>query len=260
MPYLLSGDPQLDQPVDALFESMSGFSTTGASILTDVEAVDHSLLLWRQFTQWVGGMGIIVLALAVLPRLRVGGRQLLDSEMPGPETDPLAERIRTTARRLWLLYVALTAALATVLVLFGVTGIDDRMGLFEAVSIAFATLPTGGFMPDSRSLAEFAPASQWVVILFMVIAGINFALVYRAAVRRTVAEREQGSRAPALSRHPRRCLGHSRRRDLGGGHRPRRVGRAPRRLPGRVDHDDNGVREHRTSPPGRPSPSCCSSA
>ncbi len=184
VPYLLSGDPQLDNPIDALFESMSGFSTTGASILTDVEAVDHSLLLWRQFTQWVGGMGIIVLALAVLPRLRVGGRQLLDSEMPGPETDPLAERIRTTARRLWLLYVALTAALATVLVLFGVTGIDDRMGLFEAVSIAFATLPTGGFMPDSRSLAEFAPASQWVVILFMVIAGINFALVYRAAVRR----------------------------------------------------------------------------
>ena len=116
IPYLLSGEPQLDGPVDAFFESMSGFSTTGASILTNVDSVDHSLLLWRQFTQWLGGMGIIVLALAVLPRLRVGGRQLLDSELAGPETEALSDRIRTTARRLWLLYIALTAVLATVLV------------------------------------------------------------------------------------------------------------------------------------------------
>ena len=96
---------------------MSGFSTTGATILTNVDSVDHSLLLWRQFTQWLGGMGIIVLALAVLPRLRVGGRQLLDSELAGPETEALSDRIRTTARRLWLLYIALTAVLAAVLVL-----------------------------------------------------------------------------------------------------------------------------------------------
>ena len=184
IPYLLAGEPQLDRPVDAFFESMSGFSTTGASILTNVDAVDHSLLLWRQFTQWVGGMGIIVLALAVLPRLRVGGRQLLDSEMPGPETDPLSERIRTTARRLWLLYIALTVVLAAVLTLFGVVGVDHRMGLFEAVSVALATLPTGGFMPNSGSLIGYAAASQWVVALFMLIAGINFALVYRALVRR----------------------------------------------------------------------------
>ena len=90
IPYLLSGEPQLDGPVDAFFESMSGFSTTGASILTNVDSVDHSLLLWRQFTQWLGGMGIIVLALAVLPRLRVGGRQLLDSELAGPEIEALS--------------------------------------------------------------------------------------------------------------------------------------------------------------------------
>ena len=171
IPYLLSGEPQLDGPVDAFFESMSGFSTTGATILTNVDAVDHSLLLWRQFTQWLGGMGIIVLALAVLPRLRVGGRQLLDSEMAGPEMDPLADRIRTTARRLWLLYIALTAVLAGVLVLFGVVGIDHRMGLFEGVSVALATMPTGGFMPTSTSLAGFAAASQWVVIVFMVHGG-----------------------------------------------------------------------------------------
>ena len=163
---------------------MSGFSTTGATILTDVDTVDHSMLLWRQFTQWLGGMGIIVLALAVLPRLRVGGRQLLESESPGPEIDPLADRIRTTARRLWLLYVALTLVLAAVLTLFGVVGVDDRMGLFDAVSIAFTTLPTGGFMPVAHSMADFAAASQWVVVVFMVIAGVNFALLYRALVRR----------------------------------------------------------------------------
>jgi trk system potassium uptake protein TrkH len=184
IPYLLSGEGQLDGPVNAFFESMSGFSTTGATILTNVEAVDHSMLLWRQFTQWLGGMGIIVLALAVLPRLRVGGRQLLDSEMAGPEMDPLADRIRSTARHLWLLYIGLTAVLGTVLVLFGVVGIDHRMGLFEGVCVALATMPTGGFMPTSTSLAGFAAASQWVVIVFMVLAGINFALLFRALVRR----------------------------------------------------------------------------
>ena len=184
IPYLLSGDPQLDRPVDAVFETMSGFTTTGASILTDIDSVDHSILMWRQFTQWLGGMGIVVLALAVLPRLRVGGRQLMESEMPGPELDGLADRIRATAQRLWILYVVLTLAQIAILVGFGVSGIDPRMGLFEATSAAFATLPTGGFFPDSRSLEGFAAASQWVVVVFMVIAGANFALTYRAIVRR----------------------------------------------------------------------------
>lgn len=187
IPYVLSGDGQLTNPVDALFESMSGFTTTGASVLTDINSVDHSMLLWRQFTQWLGGMGIIVLALAVLPRLRVGGRQLLDSEVPGPEIDPLTDRIRTTARRLWLLYVALTALMAAVLIAFGVIGVDHRLGVFESVSIAFATLPTGGFMPDSNSLIDFSAATQWLVIVFMVLAGINFALLYRTFVRRRFA-------------------------------------------------------------------------
>ncbi|MFN8223818.1 MAG: TrkH family potassium uptake protein [Gaiellales bacterium] len=184
LPYLLSSDPQLDRPVDALFETMSGFTTTGASVLTDIEAVDHSLLFWRQFTQWLGGMGIIVLALAILPKLRVGGRQLMENEMPGPEMEDLAARIRSTAQRLWLLYVGLTVAQIGILTAFGVFGIDERMGLFEAVSAAFATLPTGGFFPDGRSLEEFTAASHWVVTLFMVIAGANFALTYRALVRR----------------------------------------------------------------------------
>jgi len=184
LPYLLSGDPQLDRPVDAYFEAMSGFTTTGASILTDIPAIDESMLMWRQFTQWLGGMGIIVLALAVLPRLRVGGRQLLESEMPGPEVDDLADRIRSTARRLWLLYVALTATLAAILTIFGLTGIDSRMTPFNAVAHAFSTMPTGGFSPEARSMEPFAAATQWVVILFMVLAGLSFTLLYRAFVRR----------------------------------------------------------------------------
>lgn len=184
LPYLLSGEAQIDRPVDAYFEAMSGFTTTGATVLTDFEALDRSLLMWRQFTQWLGGMGIIVLALAVLPRLGVGGRQLLESEMPGPEVDQLADRIRTTAQRLWLLYVALTAAEALILAVFGWTGVDDRMDPFNAVAHAFTTLPTGGFSPESRSMETFAAASQWVVVLFMVLAGMNFALLFRAFVRR----------------------------------------------------------------------------
>ncbi len=184
LPYLLSGDPQLDRPVDAYFEAMSGFTTTGASVLTDVSALDQSMLMWRQFTQWLGGMGIIVLALAILPRLRVGGRQLLESEAPGPEIADLADRIRSTAQRLWLLYVALTAALAGILIVFGLTGVDSRMTPFNAVAHAFTTMPTGGFSPEPQSISAFAPATQWVIVVFMVLAGLSFALLYRAFVRR----------------------------------------------------------------------------
>ena len=184
LPYLLYGEAQIDRPVDAYFEAMSGFMTTGASVLTDIEAVDHSLLLWRQFTQWLGGVGIIVLALAVLPRLRVGGRQLLEHEMPGPEIESLSTRIADTARRVWILYVALTAVLIATLIAFAWTGVDDRMTVFDAFAHALSTLPTGGFGIKATSLAEFAPATQWVIALFMLLAGANFALLYRAFVRR----------------------------------------------------------------------------
>jgi trk system potassium uptake protein TrkH len=182
LPFLLSGESQLDRPIDAMFEAMSGFTTTGATVLTDVESLDRSLLIWRQLTQWLGGMGIIVLALAVLPRLRVGGRQLLESELPGPETD-FADRIRDTARRLWLLYLALTALLFAILTLIGFVG-DDQMGPYEALAHALTTLPTGGFSTEARSVEEFSAAVQWVLVLFMLIAGINFALLYRLFVRR----------------------------------------------------------------------------
>ena len=152
LPYLLSGDPQLDRPVDAYFEAMSGFTTTGASVVTDLDALPRSLLFWRQFTQWLGGIGIIVLALAVLPRLRIGGRQLLEHEMPGPEIESLRTRIRDTARRVWFLYLALTAVLILILLALDVTNVDRRMTGFDAVAYALTTMPTGGFGTDGRSL------------------------------------------------------------------------------------------------------------
>jgi trk system potassium uptake protein len=183
LPYVLGAEGQLDRPLDAYFEAMSGFTTTGASVATDVEALSRSLAMWRQFTQWLGGMGIIVLALAVLPRLRVGGRQLFESEAPGPEIGNLAASIRATARRLWVLYVALTAVLAALLAGYGYFGGDETMTPFEAVAHAFSTLPTGGFSTKARGLEEFGAASQWTVGIFMVLAGANFALMYGAFLR-----------------------------------------------------------------------------
>ncbi len=186
LPYLLA-EPQLSHPVDAVFESMSGFSTTGASALTDIEGLSRSMAMWRQFSAWIGGVGIIVLFLAVLPRLRIGGRQaLFKTEMAGPEL-PLADTIRQTARRFLLLYVAITALEALVLAGLGWTGVDSRMDPFNAVAHAFATIATAGFSPQSRSIEPFAAATQWVVVLFMLLAGTNFALLYAGIVRRRPA-------------------------------------------------------------------------
>ena len=184
LPYILSGEPQLSHPMDAFFEGMSGFTTTGATVVTDVESLDRSILIWRQLSQWLGGMGIIVLALAVLPRLRIGGRQMFESELPGPEVNQLAERIRDTARRLWLLYIGLTLALIAALLIVWLTGLDDALTPFDAVGNALSTMPLGGFATDNRSLEPFAPVTQWIVVAFMALAGVNFALLYRALVRR----------------------------------------------------------------------------
>jgi trk system potassium uptake protein TrkH len=184
LPYIFSGDPQVDRVIDAYFEGMSGFSTTGGSIVTNPEELPRGLAMWRQFSQWLGGIGIIVLALAVLPRLRVGGRQLLEHEMPGPEIETLSTRIRDTARRVWILYIALTVVLLGIFLALWATGVDERMSPYHAFAHAFTTIPTAGFSTKIDSLETFAPATQWVVILFMVLGGVNFALMYRAIVRR----------------------------------------------------------------------------
>jgi trk system potassium uptake protein len=184
LPYWLTADSQFANPLDCYFEAMSGFTTTGATIVTDIEGLPHGLAMWRQLTQWLGGMGIIVLALAVLPRLRVGGRQLLESELPGPEIEEMTLRIRETAQRLWLLYIAITAVMIGVLTVIAWTGLDSAMSFYEAVAHAFTTLPTGGFSTQARSLEAFGAASQWAIAFFMVVAGVNFALMYRAFFRR----------------------------------------------------------------------------
>jgi trk/ktr system potassium uptake protein len=185
--YLLADVPQLSSPVDAFFEAMSGFTTTGATVLTDIDALPRSVAMWRQFTQWLGGIGIIVLSLAVLPRLRIGGRQLLESELPGPEMAQLASRIRDTAQRFWLLYLGLTIAEAGILAALGWTGVDPAMDLFNAVAHALTTIPTGGFSPQSGSIGAFGATVQWVILAFMLIGGVNFALLYRGIVRRRPA-------------------------------------------------------------------------
>src|SRR5829696_2334207 len=184
LPYLLY-EGQLANPADALFESMSGFSTTGASVLTDIEGLSRSMAMWRSFTAWIGGVGIIVLFLAVLPRLRVGGRQaLFKTEAAGPEIG-LADTIRDSARRFVVLYVAITALAILTLAALGWTGLDPRMDLFRAVGHAFATIATAGFSTEARSIEPFAPVTQWTITVFMLIAGTNFALMFTAIARRS---------------------------------------------------------------------------
>ena len=183
LPYVFAQESTLGNGVNALFESMSAFTTTGSSVVPDPAELSRSLLMWRQLSVWLGGMGIIVLFLAVLPRLRVGGRQLLETEAPGPEIEPLSTTMRETARRFILLYVAITAAGVLVLASFGWTKADEAMSFYDAVAHSFATVATAGFSTEATSLAAFGVASQWAVIAFMIVAGTNFALLFRTFVR-----------------------------------------------------------------------------
>jgi len=185
IPYVIAGldsTSTLGDPVNALFESMSGFTTTGATVMGSFEFSDHShaLLIWRQLTQWLGGMGIVVLAVAILPELSVGGAQLMDAEAPGPGLEKLTPRIATTARVLWMAYFGFTVLLF--LILYGLhhAGYAPEMGLYNAMAHPLTTLPTGGFSPEARSIEAFSAVVQWVIIPFMVVAGTNFALFWRA--------------------------------------------------------------------------------
>ncbi len=161
-------------PLDAFFESISGFTTTGASIFPDPGSLPRGILFWRGLSQWLGGMGIIVLVVAVLPFLGVGGMQLFRAEVPGPTPERLQPRIRQTASILWRVYVGLTIAQAA-LYMFG------GMDWYDAVTHAFATMPTGGFSTRTASIGAFtSPFIQYVTVLFMYLAGVNFSLHYRA--------------------------------------------------------------------------------
>ena len=183
IPYLLAGygtASTVAEPMNALFESMSGFTTTGATVLGEISTDRHShaLLLWRQLTQWLGGMGIIVLMIAILPEVAVNGAQLMESEAPGPELQKLTPRIAETARALWLIYFGFTVLYVCLLYGLHLGGLAPKMDLFNAVAHGFTTLPTGGFSPQADSIAAFSAAVQWVVIPFMVVAGVNFALFW----------------------------------------------------------------------------------
>jgi trk system potassium uptake protein TrkH len=158
--------------VAAIFESTSGFTTTGATVFPVMETLPPSVLLWRSLTHWIGGMGIIVLGVAILPLLGVGGAQLFRAEVPGITTDRLAPRIVTTARLLWGVYVFLTAVLGLVYLALG-------MSPFDAANHAMSTLATGGFSTRTASMGAFSPPIQWVTVLFMFVAGVNFTLHYR---------------------------------------------------------------------------------
>ncbi len=173
LPYLISGT--IPHFTDAFFESMSGFTTTGATILEDVERIPKGILFWRSFTNWIGGMGMVVLAIALFPLMGVGGMQLFAAESPGPESDKLSPRIKETAKRIWLIYVGYTALETLFLKLAG-------MSFFDAVNHAMASLATGGFSTKNDSMAfwDAQPMIQYIVILFMFLGGTNFVLSYYA--------------------------------------------------------------------------------
>lgn len=171
-PYMLSGS--IPNFTDAFFETISGFTTTGSSILNDIEALPHGILFWRSISQWLGGMGIIVLSLAILPVFGIGGMQLFIAEVPGPTPDKISPRIKQTAKALWGIYMLFTVV-ETILLWIG------GMSLYDAVCHSFTTMATGGFSTKQASIAHWSsPFIQYVIIFFMFIAGTNFTLSYLA--------------------------------------------------------------------------------
>lgn len=172
LPFVIQGS--IPSYTDAFFETMSGFTTTGASILKEVEVLPHGILFWRSMTHWIGGMGIILLSIAILPILGIGGMQLYQAEVAGPTKDKIHPRVKETAKRLWAIYVFLTFAETGLLIIGG-------MNLFDALCHSFGSLATGGFSTKTKSVAFFNSAFiDYVIIFFMFLGGTNFALHYHA--------------------------------------------------------------------------------
>ena len=173
LPYLFTG--VIPDVSSAFFETMSGYTTTGSTIFNDIESVPKGVLFWRSTTHWIGGMGIIVLAIAILPLLGIGGMQLFTAEAPGPSSDKLHPRITDTAKRLWFIYVGYTLAETILLSAAG-------MSFFDAINHAMSTLSTGGFSTKNNSVAHWndTPIIQYIITFFMLIAGTNFVLSYFA--------------------------------------------------------------------------------
>lgn len=177
LPFVMTG--AIPNFTNAFFETISGFTTTGASILNDIESLSHGILFWRSMTQWLGGMGIIVLSLAILPVLGIGGIQLFIAEVPGPTKDKLHPKIKETAKRLWAIYVMLTGLELVLLFLGG-------MDLFDSVCHSLTTMATGGYSTKQASIGAWdSPYIHYVITIFMFLAGTNFTMVYFALKGKT---------------------------------------------------------------------------
>lgn len=175
VPFVLSGEVR--SYADAFFETVSGFTTTGASVLTDIEGMSHGLLFWRSFTHWVGGMGVLVFIMAIIPSVCDRSIHILRAEMPGPVMGKLVPKLKQTAKILYLIYIVMTV-LEMILLLCG------GMSLFDSVLHSFATAGTGGFGIKGDSIASYSPYLQWVIAAFMFLFGINFNIYYLLLVRR----------------------------------------------------------------------------
>lgn len=178
LPYILSG--ALPSAIDAFLETMSGFTTTGATVFNEVEHLPHGILLWRSLTHWLGGMGIIVLFVAILSTLGTGGMQIVKAEMPGPMAEKIRPRISDSAKFLWIIYIVMTALNIAALMLCG-------FSLFDAINHAFSTVATGGFSTKTSSMGYYHnPAAEWVSIFFMFFAGVNFSLYYHIVKKKSL--------------------------------------------------------------------------
>ncbi|WP_226040345.1 TrkH family potassium uptake protein [Natrinema sp. DC36] len=180
IPFVVAGEGSLAHPINALFESMSGITTTGATAIVDFSVHSQSILMWRQLIQWLGGLGILVLATAIFSHLGVAGAQLMETETQTRNVTKLTPRITETARLLWTLYAGLTISQMVILYLLHLAGLAPNMTLYDAIAHPFTTISTSGFSPQPESLAAFSPAVQWVVIAFMAIGATNFILIYLA--------------------------------------------------------------------------------
>lgn len=178
LPYVFAGT--FPSYTDALFESVSGFTTTGATVFVSVETQFRGILLWRSITQWLGGMGIITLFVALFPLLGIGAAHLVEAEMPGPQADRLTPRIRDTAKAVWILYVGFSLLEFILLIIAG-------MSAYDSLNVTFTTMPTGGFTPTNLSIGQYnSPFIEIIVLAFMVIAGINFGLFYLLIWKRRI--------------------------------------------------------------------------
>lgn len=173
LPFVISGE--IPNYIDAFFETASGFTTTGASIVRDVESLSHSILFWRSFSHWIGGMGVLVFILAIIPESKDGSTlHIMKAESTGPQVGKLVSKMQVTSRILYLIYLTLTLVQFILLVI----GPDEKMGVFESLIYSLGTAGTGGFGMHADGLASFAPYTQYVIAIFMIIFGINFSLFY----------------------------------------------------------------------------------